>query len=79
MNRFGLDLNLGENAKVTVFFELSSDDGEPYVNFDTIEVMYKGIDIIDTLDIHDLNDIERQIMASWDLIEDQLYEQDKWI
>jgi hypothetical protein len=74
--RFSLVLNLGENAKVTVGFDLLSDDGAPYVDFETLNVWYKGVDIIDTLDQNDLDSLDKQIMQSWDLIEDQLYHDD---
>jgi hypothetical protein len=74
--RFSLVLNLGENAKVTVGFDLLSDDGDPYVDFEGLEVWYKGVDIIDTLDQNDLAYLDTQIMESWDLIEDQIYHDD---
>jgi hypothetical protein len=74
--RFSLVLNLGENAKVTVGFDLLSDDGDPYVDFETLNVWYKGVDIIDTLDVNDLAYLDKQIMQSWDLIEDQIYHDD---
>ncbi len=87
MNRFSLVLNLGENAKVTVGFDILSDDGDPYVDFESLEVWYKGVDIIDTLDQNDLAYLDTQIMesrrayargqaSSWDLIEDQMYHDD---
>lgn len=72
--RFSLTLNLGENAKVFVCFSFLHDDGEPYVDFEGLEVWYKGIDIIDTLDQNDLAYLDTQIMESWDLIEDQMKE-----
>lgn len=75
MTRFSLTLNLGENAKVFVGFDLFNDDGEPYVDFEGLEVWYKGVDIVDTLDFNDLESLEKQIMKSWDLIEDQIREQ----
>lgn len=73
--RFSLTLNLGENAKVFVCFSFLHDDGEPYVDFEGLEVWYKGVDIVDTLDFNDLESLEKQIMKSWDLIEDQIREQ----
>lgn len=75
MSRYSLVLNLGENAHVTVMFNLLDDDGEPYVDFDSLEVWYKGVDIIDTLCQNDLAHLDTQIMESWDLIEDQIREQ----
>jgi hypothetical protein len=75
-NRFSLVLNLGENAKVSVEFSLLSDDGDPYVDFEDLKVWYKGVDIIDTLDVNDLAYLDKQIMQSWDLIEDQIYHDD---
>ena len=72
MNRFSLVLNLGENAKVNVSFDLLDDDGEPYVDFEGLQVWYKDVDIVDTLDQNDLAYIDTQIMESWDLIEDQI-------
>ena len=75
MNRFSLVVNLGESAQVTVNFDIISDDGDPYVDFEGIEVWYKGVDIVDTLDLNDLASLDKQIMGSWDLIEDQIKEQ----
>lgn len=74
MNRFSLVVNLGESAQVTVNFDIISDDGDPYVDFEGIEVWYKGVDIVDTLDLNDLASLDKQIMGSWDLIEDQIRE-----
>ena len=74
MNRFSLILDLGENAEVTVCFNLLDDDGEPYVDFESLEVLYKGVNIVDTLDQNDLAHLDAQIMESWDLIEDQIRE-----
>ena len=71
-NRFSLVVNLGESAQVTVNFDIISDDGDPYVDFEGIEVWYKGVDIVDTLDLNDLASLDKQIMGSWDLIEDQI-------
>ena len=75
MNRFSLVVNLGESAQVTVNFDIISDDGDPYVDFEGIEVWYNGMDIVDTLDLNDLASLDKQIMGSWDLIEDQIKEQ----
>lgn len=72
MNRFNLVVNLGENATVTVSFDLIDDDGEPYVEFEGLQVWYKDVDIVDTLDQNDLAYIDTQIMEAWDLIEDQI-------
>ena len=72
MNRFNLVVNLGENATVTVSFDLIDDDGEPYVDFEGLQVWYKDVDIVDTLDQNDLAYIDTQIMEAWDLIEDQI-------
>jgi hypothetical protein len=74
MNRFSLILDLGENAEVTVGFNLLDDEGEPYVDFESLEVLYKGVNIVDTLDQNDLAHLDAQIMESWDLIEDQIRE-----
>ena len=71
-NRFSLVVNLGESAQVTVNFDIISDDGDPYVDFEGIEVWYKDVDIVDTLDLNDLASLDKQIMGSWDLIEDQI-------
>lgn len=76
MNRFNLVVNLGENATVTVSFDLIDDDGEPYVDFEGLQVWYKDVDIVDTLDQNDLAYIDTQIMEAWDLIEDQI--RDEW-
>lgn len=71
-NRFSLVVNLGENAQVTVGFDLIDDDGDPYVDFEGLKVWYKGVDIVDTLDLNDLAYIDKQILEAWDLIEDQI-------
>jgi hypothetical protein len=42
------------------------------VDFEDLKVWYKGVDIIDTLDVNDLAYLDKQIMQSWDLIEDQI-------
>lgn len=78
MTTFGLDLSVA-NADVTVFFNLVNDDGDSYVDFEDMQVMYKGVDIFDTLDENDLAALEKQIYSNWDLIEDQYYEsKDGW-
>ena len=75
MTRFSLNVNIGENARVTACFDLES-DGEDYgIAWPTLEVWYKGIDIVDTLDQNDLESIDRQVKRSWDEIEDQIREQ----
>jgi hypothetical protein len=71
-NRFSLVVNLGENAQVTADFDLIDDNGCPYVDCEGLKVWYKGVDIIDTLDVNDLAYLDKQIMQSWDLIEDQI-------
>lgn len=80
MNRFSLSLNIGENATVLAYFDLEDDGFGSYgINWETLQVMYKGIDIIDTLDQHDLASLDRQVRSSWDEIEQQIYEQnDVW-
>ncbi len=78
MTTFGLDLSVA-NADVTVFFNLVNDDGDSYVDFEDMQVMYKGVDIFETLDENDLATLEKQIYSNWDLIEDQYYEsKDGW-
>ena len=76
MTRFSLNLNIGDNAVATVFFYLQSyGDGDDYgIQWDTLEVWYKGVDIADTLDQHDLQSIDKQVKQSWDKIEDQIRE-----
>jgi hypothetical protein len=78
MTTFGLDLSVA-NAHVTVFFNLVNDDGDSYVDFEDMQVMYKGVDIFDTLDENDLATLEKQIYSNWDSIENQFYEsKDGW-
>ena len=78
MTTFGLDLSVA-NADVTVFFTIGNDDGDSYVDFEDMQVMYKGVDIFDTLDENDLATLEKQIYSNWDLIEDQFYaSKDGW-
>ena len=74
MSRFSLNVNIGENAKITICFDLES-DGEDYgIAWPSLEVWYKGVDIVDTLDQNDLESIDRQVKRSWDEIEDQIRE-----
>jgi hypothetical protein len=75
MSRFSLNLNMGESAKVTVCFDFESDCDDYGINWETLEVWYKGIDIVDTLDFNDLQSIEKQVKQSWDEIEEQIKEQ----
>ena len=75
MSRFSLNLNIGDAATATVCFDLESDVDDYGVNWETLEVWYKGVDIADTLDQHDLQSIDKQVKQSWDKIEDQIREQ----
>jgi hypothetical protein len=78
MTTFCLDLSVS-NADVTVFFTIGNDDGDSYVDFEDMQVMYKGVDIFDTLDENDLATLEKQIYSNWDSIENQFYEsKDGW-
>ena len=75
MSRFSLNLNIGEAATATVCFDLES-DGEDYgIAWPSLEVWYKGVDIVDTLDQNDLESIDRQVKRKWDEIENQIREQ----
>ena len=74
MSRFSLNLNIGDAATATVCFDLESDGDDYGINWDTLEVWYKGIDIVDTLDFNDLQSIEKQVKQSWDEIENQIKE-----
>jgi len=76
MTMFNLKVNVGENATVSVAFDILFDEDHPYVDYETIEVYYKGINIYDTLDIKDLESIEEQIMDQWQELENQAYEAD---
>ena len=74
MSRFSLNLNIGEAATATVCFDLESDGEDCGIAWPTLEVWYKGIDIVDTLDLNDLNNIDCQVKRSWDEIENQIKE-----
>lgn len=74
MSRFSLNLNIGDAATTTVCFDLESDGDDYGVNWETLEVWYRGVDIVDTLDFNDLQSIEKQVKQSWDEIEDQIKE-----
>lgn len=75
MTWFSFNLNIGDNATATVCFDLQSDVDDYGIQWDTLEVWYKGVDIADTLDQHDLQSIDKQVKQSWDKIEDQIREQ----
>lgn len=75
MNRFDLNMHIGENALVQVSFDLISDGDDDYdIDWNTVEVWYNGIDIIDTLDQHDMDSIDKQMKEQWDEIEKQIHE-----
>lgn len=75
MSRFSLNLNIGDAATATVCFDFVSDVDDYGIDWDTLEVWYKGVDIADTMDINDLRSIDKQVHQAWDEIENQIKEQ----
>ena len=69
---YQLMLTLGEgSAKVLAVFKMYiySDDSE--IDWDSLEVWYKDVNIVDTLDLNDLESIGKQVNNSWDELERQ--------
>ena len=69
---YQLMLTLGEgSAKVLVVFKMYIYSDDPEVDWDTLEVWYKNVNIVDTLDLNDLESIDKQVNNSWEALERQ--------
>jgi hypothetical protein len=65
-------LTLGEgSAKVLVVFKMYIYSDDPEIDWDSLEVWYKDVNIVDTLDLNDLESIGKQVNNSWDELERQ--------
>ena len=69
---YQLMLTLGEgSAKVLVVFKMYIYSDDPEIDWDTLEVWYKNVNIVDTLDLNDLESIGKQVNNSWEALERQ--------
>lgn len=69
---YQLMLTLGEgSAKVLTVFKMYIYSDDPEIDWDSLEVWYKDVNIVDTLDLNDLESIGRQVNNSWDELERQ--------
>ncbi len=69
---YQLMLTLGEgSAKVLVVFKMYIYSDDPEIDWDSLEVWYKDVNIVDTLDLNDLESIGKQVNNSWDELERQ--------
>jgi hypothetical protein len=65
-------LTLGEgSAKVLVVFKMYIYSDDPEIDWDSLEVWYKNVNIVDTLDLNDLESIGKQVNNSWEALERQ--------
>ena len=69
---YQLMLTLGEgSAKVLTVFKMYIYAEDPEIDWDSLEVWYKDVNIVDTLDLNDLESIGKQVNNSWDELERQ--------
>lgn len=69
---YQLMLTLGEgSAKVLTVFKMYIYSDDPEIDWDSLEVWYKDVNIVDTLDLNDLESIGKQVNNSWDELERQ--------
>lgn len=69
---YQLMLTLGEgSAKVLAVFKMYIYSDDPEIDWDSLEVWYKDVNIVDTLDLNDLESIGKQVNNSWDELERQ--------
>lgn len=67
-----LMLTLGEGgAEVLAVFKMYIYSDGPEIDWDSLEVRYKDVNIVDTLDLNDLESIGKQVNNSWDELERQ--------
>jgi len=65
-------LTLGETgAEVLAVFKMYIYSDDPEIDWDSLEVWYKDVNIVDTLDLNDLESIGKQVNNSWDELERQ--------
>ena len=69
---YQLMLTLGETgAEVLAVFKMYIHSDDPEIDWDSLEVWYKDVNIVDTLDLNDLESIGKQVNNSWDELERQ--------
>ena len=69
---YQLMLTLGETgAEVLAVFKMYIYSDDPELDWDSLEVWYKDVNIVDTLDLNDLESIGKQVNNSWDELERQ--------
>jgi hypothetical protein len=69
---YQLMLTLGEgSAKVLVVFKMYIYSDDPEIDWDSLQVWYKDVNIVDTLDLNDLESIGKQVNNSWEALERQ--------
>lgn len=69
---YQLMLTLGETgAEVLAVFKMYIYSDDPEIDWDSLEVWYKDVNIVDTLDLNDLESIGKQVNNSWDELERQ--------
>ena len=69
---YQLMLTLGETgADVLAVFKMYIYEEDPELDWDSLQVWYKDVNIVDTLDLNDLESIGRQVNNSWDELERQ--------
>ena len=69
---YQLMLTLGETgAEVLAVFKMYIYEEDPELDWDSLQVWYKDVNIVDTLDLNDLESIGRQVNNSWDELERQ--------
>lgn len=69
---YQLMLTLGETgAEVLAVFKMYIYSDDPEIDWDSLEVWYKDVNIVDTLDLNDIESIGKQVNNSWDELERQ--------
>lgn len=69
---YQLMLTLGETgAEVLAVFKMYIYEEDPELDWDSLQVWYKDVNIVDTLDLNDLESIGKQVNNSWDELERQ--------
>ena len=69
---YQLMLTLGETgADVLAVFKMYIYEEDPELDWDSLQVWYKDVNIVDTLDLNDLESIGKQVNNSWDELERQ--------
>ena len=69
---YQLMLTLGEGgAEVLAVFNMYIYSDDPEIDWDSLEVWYKDVNIVATLDLNDLESIGKQVNNSWDELERQ--------